>query len=505
MDGYTREIPPEFGGIVTEPNVNDVLSGRGGRINSHPGNVYFRELVNQHKYQYLAKETAKLDKAKIADRIVRQIRNLNPPGRFLKEVPKTSHYVEIGDEKARKKAGQAMREKAPETRKVNEEMQHQNQQTGLNPMYQPFSYGANYMHQSSQGYPGAEQTYPSFSSPSAVSSSVSTYSTSSTMASYNSYGTQNPTPYATPQSPYPDHNISEAYSQTFPVDSQGYSQMNQQSRQQNHIDQSIASIRGAAFDMPFNPLRSSESSSATDNSLNKLRHSSTSSNSNSSFSFKTQLSSSSNATGLGGSPEPTPMASVKEQEEPSSDDGGNGDDEASVVKLRHSYLPSELKIASERPNDDVFADSYTLKRTLSDPELSSSNLGASLRWSYMDSAREDSMNEFLQTAGFGEEGSQELNSPTQVGFALPAKTSSSSSNERPPRFKMERATSGISDFSMGSAASRSGQSSGASSWLNNIPYDPNDKLLNGSSRSILSEISADMDALDLAVPSQMNS
>ena len=502
MDGYARDIPPEYGGIVTEPNINDVLSGRGGRINSHPGNVYFRELVNQHKYQYLAKETAKLDKAKIADRIVRQIRGLNPPGRFLKEVPKTSHYIEIGDERARKKAGQAMREKAPATRKVNEEIKQQNQQNGLNSMYRPgmdqmqFPYGATYMNQSPQGYPGAEQTYPSYSTPSAVSSSVSSYSNSS----YNPYGTQNPTPYATPQSPYPDHSLSQEYSQSFPVDNSSYSQMNQQSIQQNPIEQSIASIRGAAFDMPFNPLRSSESSSATDYSLHKLRNSTTSSN-NSSFSSssKTQLSSSSNTTGLGGSPEAIPMESVKEQDEHSSDDGGNGDDESSMRKLKHSYLPKELNIDSDRPNNDVFSGNYSLKRTLSDPELSSSNLTSSLRFStYMDTAREDSMNEFLQTAGFGDE-SQDFASLPQVGFASPAKTSSSSSNERPARFKMERATSGISDFSMGSAASRSGYSSGASSWLNNIHYDPNDKLLNGSSRSILSEMSTDMDALDLAV------
>lgn len=110
------EVKPEDGGPISEPNVNDVLSGRGGRINSHAGNIQFRELVNRHKHTYLSKQTKKLDKVKIANEIVQTIRRMNPPGRFLKE-DKKGNWLEIGDEKAKKKAGQAMREKADETRK----------------------------------------------------------------------------------------------------------------------------------------------------------------------------------------------------------------------------------------------------------------------------------------------------------------------------------------------------------------------------------------------------
>ena len=110
-------MDPGHGGLIKEPNVNDVLSGRGGRINSHPGNIQFRALVHQYKHTYLSKATKKLDKVKIADRIVQGIRNMDPSGRFLKEDSKTHQWIEIGDEKARKKAGQAMRERADETRK----------------------------------------------------------------------------------------------------------------------------------------------------------------------------------------------------------------------------------------------------------------------------------------------------------------------------------------------------------------------------------------------------
>jgi hypothetical protein len=50
---------------------------------------------------------------------VAQIRNTNPPGRFLKpdDPINPSGYVEIGDLKAWKKAGQALREDAPDVRK----------------------------------------------------------------------------------------------------------------------------------------------------------------------------------------------------------------------------------------------------------------------------------------------------------------------------------------------------------------------------------------------------
>ena len=112
---YPNDIPPG-GEPVSIPNDNDVLSGRGGRINSHHGNVQFRELVKKHQVEYLAKTTKKLDKAKIADKIIQQIRSMNPPGRFLREDSASGAWIEIGDARARKKTGQAMREGAPNIR-----------------------------------------------------------------------------------------------------------------------------------------------------------------------------------------------------------------------------------------------------------------------------------------------------------------------------------------------------------------------------------------------------
>ena len=110
------EVPPGHGGPIRNPNCNDVLSGRGGRINSHSGNVHFRELVESLKRDYLDPRTKKLEKARIAARLVGTIRRLDPSGKFLKEDPHTGMWVEIGDERAWKKAGQALRESAPEIR-----------------------------------------------------------------------------------------------------------------------------------------------------------------------------------------------------------------------------------------------------------------------------------------------------------------------------------------------------------------------------------------------------
>lgn len=103
-------IPPKYGGLIEVPNYNDVLSGRGGKINAHPGNLQFRRVVNQYKGIYIASETKKIEKPLIAAQIVNIIRNMNPPGRFLEQVEDNECWVEIGDEKACKKAGQAVRE-----------------------------------------------------------------------------------------------------------------------------------------------------------------------------------------------------------------------------------------------------------------------------------------------------------------------------------------------------------------------------------------------------------
>ncbi|GFH53436.1 hypothetical protein CTEN210_09912 [Chaetoceros tenuissimus] len=189
-----EDIPPAHGGPIKDPNVNDVLSGRGGRINSHPGNVQFRALVAQNKHTYLSKQTKKLDKVKIADKIVQAIRNMDPPGRFLKEESGgTQMWIEIGDEKARKKAGQAMREKADETRKELEQKEilspnNQMNFNGQNSQQMGQMYNGNqaqnqvYGNQfaSNGSFPAMQNSgqFGSFSSPQQFSGSMPQFSTS---------------------------------------------------------------------------------------------------------------------------------------------------------------------------------------------------------------------------------------------------------------------------------------------------------------------------------------
>jgi hypothetical protein len=93
---------------------NDVLSGRGGGTNVHPGNRDFRDLINMHRKTYL--QAKKNDKPAISRAIVRKIRENN--GRFLKKNEKAGLWFEIGDDASREKTSQALRQRAPEIRKL---------------------------------------------------------------------------------------------------------------------------------------------------------------------------------------------------------------------------------------------------------------------------------------------------------------------------------------------------------------------------------------------------
>lgn len=90
-------------------NNNDVLSGRGGMTNHHPGNILFRNIVKAKQAEYIC--ASRHEKAYIARDIVGIMRKLTPPARFLKKDPKDpGKWVEIGDKRAREKAAQALRE-----------------------------------------------------------------------------------------------------------------------------------------------------------------------------------------------------------------------------------------------------------------------------------------------------------------------------------------------------------------------------------------------------------
>lgn len=110
------KIPPCPDGLDSYAT-DDVLSGRGGGTNSHPGNRFFRNLINHHRDRYL--RAKKNDKPHISRSIVNIIRNKN--GRFLKKEEEDGLWYEIGDDLAREKTSQALRQKAPEHRRIMEE------------------------------------------------------------------------------------------------------------------------------------------------------------------------------------------------------------------------------------------------------------------------------------------------------------------------------------------------------------------------------------------------
>ena len=92
----------------------DILCGRGGGTNSHPGNKLFRHQINIHRRSYL--KARKNDKPAISRSIVQYMRERK--GRFLKKDEKKGQWFEIGDDNAREKTSQALRQRAPQFRQI---------------------------------------------------------------------------------------------------------------------------------------------------------------------------------------------------------------------------------------------------------------------------------------------------------------------------------------------------------------------------------------------------
>lgn len=132
--GAGIEPTPEAWMHITKPTEHDVLCGRGGGTNNHPGNVKFRNVINEYKLRYLA--ASKVEKPKVARDVVDAWRRLDPPGRFLarkgdsKKGPGSvkadgNVWYDVGDKKAREKASQCLRERTPDVLPYVREMRRQ--------------------------------------------------------------------------------------------------------------------------------------------------------------------------------------------------------------------------------------------------------------------------------------------------------------------------------------------------------------------------------------------
>jgi len=97
------DLPNRNLGIV-DPRPEDVLMGRGRPLQSHPGNIRFRNLVELHFQEYESSNT--FERMLIAGRIVQIIKATG--ARFLK--PKIdSAWEEMDDLASRKKVTQCFR------------------------------------------------------------------------------------------------------------------------------------------------------------------------------------------------------------------------------------------------------------------------------------------------------------------------------------------------------------------------------------------------------------
>lgn len=100
---------------MTRYFITDVMFGRGGESTYHPGNIAFRQLVEDHKVQYYT--TPRSSKNRVVVAVVRKWRTQNnPPGRFLtRSTPfntdgHPSLWHDVGDQRALKKASHSLRD-----------------------------------------------------------------------------------------------------------------------------------------------------------------------------------------------------------------------------------------------------------------------------------------------------------------------------------------------------------------------------------------------------------
>ena len=94
-----------------EPTEGDILFGRGGDINKHPGNVRFREKARELAPTYEAcgdYKDSNEEKYKVSEDLVDCMKAENR--RFLEKGPNGLWYEVLGNG-IRKKASQALREK----------------------------------------------------------------------------------------------------------------------------------------------------------------------------------------------------------------------------------------------------------------------------------------------------------------------------------------------------------------------------------------------------------
>ena len=113
----SRKVIPDTKEYVDYTD-NDVLLGRGGLSNKHPGNRRYRQEIEDAKAVY--RSASKDEKTQWAELLVASVRRYG--GRFLEKDKDNGRWYIVPDIVARRKAGQALREdNTPESRKDKRE------------------------------------------------------------------------------------------------------------------------------------------------------------------------------------------------------------------------------------------------------------------------------------------------------------------------------------------------------------------------------------------------
>ncbi|CAB9528249.1 expressed unknown protein [Seminavis robusta] len=92
------------------PHENDILLGRGGKNNMHVGNEKLRELARTVAEQY--HRSSKKEKSYLSRTLVQKVKEMDPPGRFLRRHPKDNLWEDMSDDedKCREKCAQVLRD-----------------------------------------------------------------------------------------------------------------------------------------------------------------------------------------------------------------------------------------------------------------------------------------------------------------------------------------------------------------------------------------------------------
>jgi hypothetical protein len=102
-DGHGQDLV-----AVEKPNDRDILCGRGGLTNTHPGNAWFRTLVRANRPYY--RSSPKHGKILVAKAIINHVFSQNPPCRFL-EKSRDGAWFPVDRKRSVDKTSQALRER----------------------------------------------------------------------------------------------------------------------------------------------------------------------------------------------------------------------------------------------------------------------------------------------------------------------------------------------------------------------------------------------------------